>query len=421
MNDIGHYELSNDDDEGNIRILQITDLHHMPADLTEFDLQRERGRTIPIPGTSWSFADGYSTTKDVELMKTIISRVKPHLVVMTGNIIEGRAYGKNPDPNGWKKPILEVLAPIIEAEVPWTFIPGTADNAGAAWKRDSMIGIYKLGDEAPKCVSKDALSFNHTFTIGFSGERDKMSIRIWLFDSGSRHPDAKFKYYSQNPFSVDGYQKLNAADLLGPSKSELVFTHLSFQQSKFLEPARGVNKTFEASLRAGRMPPPFCWDWFIPYVRWLNHDKIVDCSELDTGLWDHLVEFNKVRAVCSGHDHFCDAAYYRDKIWLLHGRPGGATPPIDWEGDAGALPFEIGARVLKWVPQDNYKEGAWTTWCENEKEKEEDSEIRMCGQLVPSKLPGGLDHFFLSQAMFAVCFFVAFLSFVTFARMEGVI
>eukprot|EP01050_Picozoa_sp_SAG11_P024669 SAG11_NODE_5326_length_1594_cov_5.432107_1_plen_94_part_00 len=60
-----------------LRIMQLTDLHHFPAHATEFDVRAAKGRVVPIPGGWATTPGGYSTTRDIETIETLL-KVRTH-------------------------------------------------------------------------------------------------------------------------------------------------------------------------------------------------------------------------------------------------------------------------------------------------------------------------------------------------------
>merc|ERR1719336_3081850 len=83
------------------------------------------------------------------------------------------------------------------------------------------------------------------------------------------------------------------------------------------------------------LPAPWRWQPFTAFVRLLGKDRVVGSSKLESGMFDALVKHGGVRACFFGHDHTSDAVFYKDGLYMIYGRVGGTTPPIDWEGDAG--------------------------------------------------------------------------------------
>lgn len=380
MEDLGHRQLLRKgcslQDEGvetPIRILQVTDLHHFPSWCTEFDVRAAKGRVVPIgPGSA------YSQRGDVALLASILERVRPHLVVLTGDIIDGRPFGVEgvqPDVDGWRTMLLEVLAPIVAAGCAWTFVPGNHDDDGSPWSREALLGAYRLGKAAPGCVSEGAGTFNHFLTVGatakFSAES---SVRLWFFDSGGNHEDPKLKYHTFGKEAVDGYVQLSSGQLR--SACELAYFHIPLPQSGGLVPVVGHNGLFDAALHSGQVPAPWKWQPFTSIVRLLGKDRIVGSSKLESGMFKALVSHRRVRACFFGHDHASDAVFLKDGLYMAYGRVGGTTPPVDWEGDAGPQPFEAGARVVEWDPRGS---GQLRTWVEIALSSEKGSELLMDG------------------------------------------
>lgn len=393
MLDLGHRALRCTAAKGSaVRILQVTDLHHFPKGCSEFDVSQEKGRIIPIgqdgkktrptpaptqtcclPLQKVRSASGYTSTGDVQLLSAILARVEPHLVVLTGDIVDGRAFrGRSGEGLGWRRCILEVLAPVVSSGCAWTFVPGNHDDDGGPWTREDLLGIFQLGEEAPGCISEGATSFDHTLTVGFSEDYcAETSLRLWLFDSGGNHEDPTMRYHTFRPSAVEGFERLSS--LLPAAACELAYFHIPLPQAEGLNPVRGQNGLFDAALQAGMVPAPWRWRPFTSLVRLLGKDRIVGCSKLESGMFDAFVNQGRVRACFFGHSHQCDAVYRKDGIYMAFGRVGGTTPPIDWEGDAGMLPFEIGARLVQWEPSGR----DLCTWIELLDRKEENSELLM--------------------------------------------
>lgn len=361
-----------------IRIVQITDLHHFPETCTEFDCTAAKGRIVPInPDTP------YSTTRDCDIIAAVLDRVKPHLVVLTGDIVDGRPFGPSGDAQGWRVSILEVLRPICAFGCAWTWVPGNHDDDGGPWIRNDLLGIYSLGSAAPGCISEGVGGFDHTLTVSLgepgsatSNDEQDTHMRLWFFDSGGNHEDKSLKYHTFQPRAVEGYKQLQAS--LSPVGCELAFFHIPLPQANGLRPVKGQNGLFTCAVNAGWVPAPWKWEPFTSIARFAGHDLITGASKLESGLFDAFVQNGRVRACFFGHDHASDAIFFRDGLFMVYGRVGATTPPVDWEGDAGVKPFEQGARVIEWQPPSG---NAGTngcplrTWVELENEREHGSEF----------------------------------------------
>jgi 3',5'-cyclic AMP phosphodiesterase CpdA len=101
-----------------LRVLQLTDLHEWPTGTVDFQKAGTQG---------YKLADyGYNVDKNDALTASLLERLKPDLVILTGDIIDSRPLiGQGPD--SWREPFGKVIQPLIEANVPWTFVPGNHD------------------------------------------------------------------------------------------------------------------------------------------------------------------------------------------------------------------------------------------------------------------------------------------------------
>mmetsp|Transcript_57454 Transcript_57454/g.136605 ORF Transcript_57454/g.136605 Transcript_57454/m.136605 type:complete len:427 (+) Transcript_57454:126-1406(+) len=394
MEDLGHRQIPLEGDSSELRILQLTDLHHLPAETASF--VNNKGWTIDVSDTG-----RYSATRDIEIIATVLARVQPHIVVLTGDIIDGRAFKQRPqnqEVNGWRRTILEVLVPIVAAKCYWTYIPGNHDDDGCPWTREDLLGIYRLDEEAPGCLSAGATSFNHTFTVGPHDEASSSSLsstlRFWLFDSGGNHPDDRLRYYTFSPGAVEGYKTLAATQQ--SSSGEIAFFHIPLPQAAGLTPIAGRNCLFEAALLDGKVPKPWCWQPFTSLVRLLGKDRVVASSKLESGLFDAFVQQGTLTACFFGHDHMSDAVLERDGIYMVYGRVGATTPPVDWEGAAGPLPFPVGARVISWHPPSACSpnndgdmagvQGHLSTWVEEQEGPEDGSRVLLAPRTSAGKI-----------------------------------
>jgi 3',5'-cyclic AMP phosphodiesterase CpdA len=83
--------------------------------------------------------------------------------VHSGDIIDGRICGDFPK-DAWKELFQEITKPLVELKIPWAYIPGNHDDDGASWGTNELLQVFSL----PGCVTPNAKSFNHTYTVGYS-------------------------------------------------------------------------------------------------------------------------------------------------------------------------------------------------------------------------------------------------------------
>ena len=87
--------------------------------------------------------------------------------------------------------------------------------------------------------------------------------------------------------------------------------------------------------------------WIPWFVRLIDRHRVVGCSTRNSGLFDAFVQSRSLTAAFCGHDHYSDAVSYKEGIYLCYGRVSSYTPPSNWEGVGGKLPFEPGGRVVE--------------------------------------------------------------------------
>lgn len=344
MEDLGHVQLSSpvgtsDAEEHSVRIVQLTDLHQWPKGVDTF---AARGRVIDFG------KEGFSAEKNLELVAHVVKESVPDLVVLTGDILDGRPCA-DMGRDSWKQVLGDVIKPLVEQEVPWTFVPGNHDDDASPWSREDLLEIFSL----PLCASKGATSFNHTFTVSRRAAADaETAVRLWLFDSGANSPDPKVRYTTFSAESVQGYEAHSQSADLAPSAVGLAFFHIPLPEYEGVVPLAGRNGLFDAAANGGLVPWPLSHEPFSSVIRWLGKDLVAGCSKLNSGFFEALKRQGNVRATFCGHDHHSDFVGKRDGVYLCYGRCGSYTPPSTWEGAAGDFKFDRGARVIHFKGAD---------------------------------------------------------------------
>jgi len=97
------------DDKGNFKIVQFTDLH-----------------------------EGPNKDKSIDLMNKILEYEKPSLVVLTGDIIDGKC--KTVD--DVKKAISYIAQPMEIRSIPWAIVFGNHDDEHGKMTKEEMMKFY---------------------------------------------------------------------------------------------------------------------------------------------------------------------------------------------------------------------------------------------------------------------------------------
>ncbi len=347
-----------------VRIIQVTDTHVFPRGVKRF---------TPEPGRVVDFEkNGYDNFVAVSLLERLADAVSPDVAVLTGDIIDGRPFGEHKR-RDWLETFRSFVQPLIDRKIWWTFVPGNHDDDGSPHTRKDLLDVYSL----PFCLSTGARGFNHTLTIGPDPGR---AVRIWLFDSGENSPDPHTKYTTWSAEAVKSYAEVSQ-QLRGKAKNKeqlnmspppgLAFFHIPLPEYAGIRPVCGRLGLFDAALCKGLVPWPASR---VPWlVKALGLHRVVGSSKKNSGLFTEFVRQGNVLATFCGHDHYNDAVMLRQGIYLCYGRVGSRSPPIDWEGKGGALPFDLGARVI----EADADTGKCRTWIQCASGVESDSMLQM--------------------------------------------
>ena len=357
MEVLPHFQLAADADD-ELRVLQLTDMHLFPRCTAWRCAPKGTFASRTVSFVSEGFASPLTLEPAAAMVRALITRSRPHVVVFTGDIVDGRPFGAQypamqegkpvhspggePDPfRLFATTFLQVLAPLLELGVPWCFCPGNHDDDSSPWTRADLLRTFKL----PGCATPTATRFDHTLTMGARPEADERAVRLWIFDSG---PNRKgIKYEPVATAAVNSYLELSRG--LRTVAAELAFVHVPLPEYSDARILRGTCALFEARLLAGMLPQPWrsmprCLARLLALV--LGQDRAVGCSKVNTGLCAALAHRRTVRAICCGHNHFNDYVGVYGHLFLCFGRVSGISPPVTWEHDGGQLPFLPGGRVL---------------------------------------------------------------------------
>jgi len=311
IENLGHFQLGQDvnGERPGVTICQLTDIHHWPKGKQDF---HTRGRVIEFG------VEGYSAEENVHLIENVLEAGKPDLVIFTGDIIDGRPFsemGANED--SFIENMTELISPLVSSGIPWTFLPGNHDDDNSPWNREDLLKLFAL----PGCLTKDAKTFNFTFTVGVTeSPSPESSVRIWALDSGGNNPDPKVMYDTFPNEIVHSYRQLSTDGSLEESALGLAYFHIPLPEYAGLNPVNGHNGLFEAALMGGKVPFPFNYEPFTSLVRWLGKDRVVGSSKLNSGLFTAMKETGNILATFCGHDHHSDAVFQRNGIYLCYGR-----------------------------------------------------------------------------------------------------
>jgi predicted phosphodiesterase len=275
-------------------ILQFTDLHH-------------------YNNGSKEDAEG------IKLIGTLAERVKPDLVVLTGDIIDARYCGNY-------KCFRNVVSPLIDLKIPWTYVPGNHDDETRSFTRKDLLNVYNM----PLCASKNARSFNHTIHLG--------PLQIYLIDSHG-YVDNSAELLSYDHIKEDQIDWFSKAPITG--ECGIAFFHIPLIEYK------------KSRILVGQKGEEPCTPMY------------------NSGFFKAVREKKDMHALFVGHDHWNDFTSVLNGVWLCYGRVSGFTYSTVYGDKQSPANKERGGRVIR------YDSGRklLSTWVENKKGMEKESLI----------------------------------------------
>ena len=260
--------------DGTFKILQLTDIHYV---------------------------EGNESDKKTDLLiKRIIDKEKPDIIVITGDTVYGE---KN------LEMVPKAFGAVSESGIPWTFVFGNHDDEDGHSKEELFDAISKL----PGCLSYDdkkagAGTGNHTINVtGFGGE---IVWRLMLLDSGTYLNQTTKEDYDYIKETQIEWYKDKVEELHGKGGA-IAFFHI---------PLPEYNEAFEGN-----------------HIGERNED--VCASPVNSGLAEVMAGDGVTRAVFAGHDHINNYIGKYKSVILGYGRATGYNT-YSCEG------YRHGARII---------------------------------------------------------------------------
>ncbi len=234
-----------------------------------------------------------------QLMKEALAKYEPDLVVYLGDNTVADGYDNQ------YTAIEEILAPTIEAGVPFALVFGNHDQEQGVEKEDLLAMYQAIGGEL--CLTYDTPDLygcgNSNLTI-LSSDGTETAFNLWFFDSGSSLRDDEGEWLGYDYVREDqiAWYEETAAELAdangGETVPSIVFQHII------------VPEIYEAIYPS----IPFTIDsysykgsTYIPVPSFSDHTGFIlepPCpSYFSAGQFDSWVETGDVLGMFCGHDH----------------------------------------------------------------------------------------------------------------------
>ncbi|MDR1805629.1 MAG: metallophosphoesterase family protein [Clostridium sp.] len=252
--------------------------------------------------------DGPDIAPDtLKLLSAALDKVKPDLVVLTGDQVKGyamsfRAKGAAATPGRIRKALHDLLRPVTERGIAFAPTFGNHDAQGfsASTGKNAQMSFYK---ELPNCLAPDAEGDDPgTYSIPVeSSDGGKTALNIYVIDSQGNLGGG---YAPVKPEQLDWYRakrdELAAANDGKPVPS-IVFQHIPVQE--YYEVLKKAQKKDKDAIRAYRKFDGY-WSPKTEYVYQIDYmGESCAVPDENTGEFDALLEKGEVFAMSVGHDH----------------------------------------------------------------------------------------------------------------------
>ncbi len=242
--------------------------------------------------------DTHGIAKVVDMMEKAIVREQPDFVVFTGDQTEINIKDVNVD---FKNLLEQLLAPVVDAEIPYGFVFGNHDSQsaveGTRADKDAMLEVYQsIGDCRVVDADPDLFGTGTCKIPVYSSDGNSVAVDLFMVDSNTYQNGINGETGYDNPHD-DQIQWV--VDNKDEGAKSIVFQHIPMPQiyELFKEDASGTKtyggKTYKLELQDGV--------WGTPGE--------FPCPSKDGvayGEYNMLKEMGGVLGVVTGHDHLND-------------------------------------------------------------------------------------------------------------------
>lgn len=276
--------------------------------------------------------EGPEPDKTIVLMNKIIKYEKPNLVVLTGDIIDGKC--KTVD--DVKKAINHISEPMENKKIPWAIVFGNHDDEHKVMNKEEMMKLYTNYEHNISEIGYktfDRIGNYNLIVMGSKGNTPKFNI--YMIDSGT---------YA--PAFIGGYGWIKLTQICWYKRTALKLK----QENNRLIPALMF---FHIPLKI------FKKAWKIGLINGERFEE--ECTaKINLGLFNTLIKVGDVKGVFVGHDHLNNyCALFKNIILGYAGYTG--------YGGYGQDNVPRGARIFL---IDETNPANFTTWTRREGDKE---------------------------------------------------
>lgn len=283
--------------------------------------------------------DDYPMEPDVlQFINEALDFASPDLVVFVGDNVVGEDF----------RAIGEMVAPLVDRDIPFTFVFGNHDDEGGMAKEDQLAEYQKF----PGCLAYDADPdltgcATHNLPI-LSSDGSKVAFNVWCFDSGGSYRDENGKWLGYDWVREDQIEWYNTTrDAMTAENGGEVVPAMAFQHIIPQEPVEMI--FFEGAIALGEATINFSdGSVYTPIPDITKYDGLIfekSCPSYgNDGQWDAMLAGGDVLGLVVGHDHQNNFVAHCDGMDLIQ------TPGVTYNSYYSNM-FQ-GARVIELYEDD---------------------------------------------------------------------
>ncbi len=233
----------------------------------------------------------------IQFMREALKYENPDLVVFCGDNTT----------RGEEASIDQMLAPLEEANVPFTFVYGNHDDDGEL-SNDDQLGYYTKYENCLAYDAEPSLTGCATHNLPvLSSDGEKIAYNLWMFDTGSDARDANGEWLGYDwvrKDAIEWYEKTR--DAMAAENGGEVVPSMAFQHIIPQEPVKQI--FIDSPISLGEITTN--------YSDGTQSTVIPDITKFDgyifekscpsygnDGQWDAMVKGGDVVGLVVGHDH----------------------------------------------------------------------------------------------------------------------
>ncbi len=269
----------------------------------------------------------------LQFMREAIQYEDPDLVVFCGDNTT----------RGEEESIDQIVQPVVEANIPFTFVYGNHDDDGML-SNDEQLPYYTKYSNCLAYDADPALTGCATHNLPIlSSDGEKLAFNLWMFDTGSDARNADGEWLGYDWVRKDQIEWYNTTrDAMTAENGGEVVPSIAFQHIIPQEPAREI--FYESPVSLGELTTNYSdgtQSTFIPDITKFDGYLLEkSCPSYgNDGQWGAMVQGGDVLGVVVGHDHTNNFIVNCDGIDLIQ------TPGVTYDSYYSNM-FQ-GARVIE--------------------------------------------------------------------------